>query len=55
MKFNWKAGLGCSLYVGCVYLIGSYLGYRVGKTQGKIEAHIESIESTMSIPNELKK
>lgn len=44
MKFNIKAGLGFGLYAGFVYAIGSYLGYRLGKNAGRMEAEIEYIE-----------
>lgn len=44
MKFNLKVGLGFGLYVGFVYVVGSYLGYRLGKSTGRLEAEIDHIE-----------
>lgn len=41
MKDKIKAGLGNGLYAGLVYVLGCYLGYRLGKSQGVLEAHIE--------------
>lgn len=42
MKGNVKFGLGAAAYVAAVYAIGSYLGYRVGKSQGRLEVYLEN-------------
>lgn len=55
MKFNLKAGLGFGLYVGFVYAVGSYLGYRLGKSAGRFEAETEHmIEEIERMDKELK-
>lgn len=55
MKFNWKFGLISGMYVGFVYAVGSYLGYRIGKSQGRIEAYIENIEALIDLTNDISK
>lgn len=44
MKNKIMGSLGFGLYVGLVYAIGSYLGYRLGKSSGRFEADLEHLE-----------
>ena len=41
MKVNFKSGLGAVAYVAMAYSVGVYLGYRVGKSQGRLEVYVK--------------
>ena len=43
MKKHVKASLGASIFVGAVYAVGGILGYRAGKSKGKLETHLEQL------------
>lgn len=43
MKDRVKFGVGSMAYVMLVYTVGSYLGYRVGRSRGKLEVYSEQL------------
>lgn len=51
MKDNIKA----SLIVGAVYAVGGYLGYRAGKSKGKLEVHLEQLKGNYNQLDKLLK
>lgn len=50
-----KSSVKSSLIVGAVYVVGGYLGYRTGKSKGKLEVHLEQLKRNYSQLDKLLK